>query len=250
MLKRSVIIGLAATAFIASAVANASFLSVAQLLATMQREASAWSVQIKQTAVAASQQNAATLRSAQTVSTANEIMLKSNRIVDATRDYSPRFGQPDELKCAAQANRVVVLESFSQRDKDLSAMMQSYSSSRVGSQAVANQTKLSTRKSSFCSQDEAKAGVCELVPNGMQAWDSNYAGAFNELTLAPETELAGYEYVAMVTDNRSSAFADCKSAACDAAAHKSHAATAFSSMAAFSLAGQIADRRMTTFEGE
>jgi len=216
----------------------------------MQQEASAWTIQIKQTAVAAQQRVDAARVSAMQTANAMGAMSQSNRVVDATRDFSGRFGQPESAQCTKQEQAELMVAAGGQRDRDVSHLMQSYASDRVGSQVKAERTRFATRRKAYCSQDEAKAEICVLSPNGMQSWDSNYAGAFTEMTLAPEAELAGYDYAAMVADFRASSPIDCTSRACDAASASQLQTGAMASMAAFALVGQVADRRTPVLTGQ
>lgn len=236
--------------FMASAFSHASFISAIQAFLTQQREASAFAITTKQTALAANQRNTAQTVAAQQLTTATGAIAVSNRIIDAQRDFSSRLGQPDDIKCNAQAQRTMVVEAASQSGKDRSKLMASFANARVGSQAEADRQRTIQRLKRYCSQSEAKVGICELTANGMQSWDSSYAGAFNERTLSPEAELAGYDYAAMVSDVRAPVQVDCTGSSCEAAQAAHMEAVAMASMSAFALVGQVADRRSPVLTGE
>lgn len=242
-----------AATFLASAPANAvglSWASVVTFVNTMKDEASAWSVTTKQTAVSAQQQNDSRLRSQSLLASAIGAIEMSDRVGKAFLSVDPAVGQPATLLCDAQTEGALRVEALGQRDRDASRLMQSFASSRVSTQATADASAIAQRKSTYCTISEAKGGACKLVANGMQGWDSNYAGAFSHHTLSPEGELAGYAYVAMLTDKRASAAIDCASAACQSAAVNQMRLAAMSAMAANSLVGQVTDRRVPVLTGQ
>lgn len=224
--------------------------SVATFLRTMQDEASAWAITTKQTAVSAQQQNDSRVRSQSMLASAIGAIEMSNRVSQAILSVDPAVGQPSTLLCEAQTEGALRVEALGQRDRDAARLMQSFASSRVSTQAKADEAVVAQRKDTYCTVSEAKAGACKLVANGMQGWDSNYAGAFGQRTLSPEGELAGYAYVAMLTDTRASAAIDCTSAACQSAAASQMRVAAMSTMAANSLIGQVADRRIPVLTGQ
>ncbi|OAD16500.1 hypothetical protein [Achromobacter insolitus] len=230
--------------------AGLSWESVVTFLRTMQDEASAWSVTTQQTAVSAQQQNDSRLRAQSLLATAMGAIGMSERVGKAIVSVDPAVGQPATLLCAAQTEGALRVEALGQRDRDAARLMQSFASTRVNAQTKADEASIGLRKSTYCTVSEAKGGACKLVANGMQGWDSNYAGAFAQRTLSPEGELAGYAYVAMLTDNRASAAIDCESAACQSAALSQMRLAAMSTMAANSLVGQVTDRRVPVLTGQ
>lgn len=226
-----------------------AFSSVVELLQSMQSEVSAWAVSVKQTAIAANQTATAAKTAQQQLATANGSIKTNERLHDVVKNYSVASGLPVSLLCGAQREKTLFVETQAQRQRDGNQLMQAYASSRVGSPSQASTEQLNRHKSTYCSTAEAKVGACKLVPNGMQAWDANYAGAFSEGTLAPEAEQAAYDYVAMVTDNRAAVAADCSSAACKAAAARQLASSAATAMAADSLIGEVTARRQPMLTG-
>ena len=95
---------------------------------------------------------------------------------------------------------------------------------------------------------EAKQGLCELKPNGMQAWDASYSGPFGEQTMTPDVELAAYNYITNVVDTRAPNGINCKTEACTSARLQNMRDTAIGSMVAESLVGQVSMRRSTVLE--
>lgn len=227
-----------------------SFASVVQLVKSLNNESSAVAITTKQTSLSANQISASYLASAQQFATAASSIAMSRNVVDAIVSTDPQVGQPNTIKCVAQQQGGLHVEAESQRDKDRGHLMRTFSSSRVTSQANANKQVLSAHRAHYCTASEAKQGMCEMAPNGMQGWDSNYAGAFNEATLSPEAELAGYAYVAMVSDFRAGEKTDCMDVACNAAQANQIGLSAISSMSANSLVDQITDRRQPVITGK
>lgn len=227
-----------------------SWSSVVTFLKTMQDEVSAWSVTTSQTAVSAQQQNESQLRAQGVLATAIGAIEMSERVGNAIAAVDPFVGQPQRLLCEAQTEGQLRVEALGQRDRDAARLMASFAGSRVSSQAAAQAEVLATRRERYCTVSEARAGACELVPNGMQGWDSNYAGFTSQMTLSPEGELAGYAYAAMVADTRVSAAMDCGSFECDGAHVNQMRVAAMSTLAANSLVGQVVDRRVPILTGQ
>jgi hypothetical protein len=234
----------------APANANAfSFQSVVMWLRTMQSEMSAWSVTVKQTALSANQSAASRHASNRELATAIGAISMSDRITKAVMSVDGTFGQPVTIKCAAQKDATLQVEARQQMSHDRMKLIGTFAATRVASKGAAEVERMSLHKDSYCTISEAKAGLCKLKANGMQGWDSNYAGAFGETTLAAEGELAGYAYAAMVADTRAPAALDCKSAACAAAASEQLALSAVGTMVADAFVGQVLERRVPVITG-
>lgn len=238
----------------ASALASVSALAQSISAETMttngQQQTSAWAVTTKQTALSANVVSTSEAQSQQTLAAAIGAIQMSDALTNAAVQYSMLTGQPDTIKCIAQADGKMAVQTDQQREQDTRNLMATYSSTRVGSQAIANQQILAMHRSTYCTVSESQAGSCKLTPNGMQGWDENYAGAFGQDTLSPEGELAGYAYAGMLTDVRADAAIDCKSAACSAAAAAQLDAAAAASIAANSMVEQVTDRRQPMLTGQ
>jgi len=227
-----------------------SWVSVATFISTMQTEASAWAISVKQTALSANVIAQVDNDSKKQLANAVGAISMSDRVRTAVTSFDPAVGQPVTIKCIAQENGKLFVEAQSQRGLDASRLMASYASQRVGSRAAADQSALDMHRDTYCTVSEAKQGLCTLSPNGMQGWDVDYSGAFSEKTLAPEAETAAYAYTAMITDTRAEAQIDCHSTACNAAQAQQLATSAMSAMAANSLIGQVTDRRVPMLTGQ
>ena len=227
-----------------------SWSSVSAFINTLQNEASAWSVTVKQTGVAAHQESQAEVAAKLQLATALGAISMSDRVTKAVTSFDSELGQPVTIKCLAQQNGKLHVEADAQRQKDASRLMASFASSRVQSKAVANAEILSMHRDTYCTVSEAKQGMCDLSPNGMQGWDLNYSGAFSEKTLAPEAEVAAYAFAAMISDSRAEANSDCTTSACTSAQSKQLATAALSAMSANSFIGQATDRRMPMLTGQ
>lgn len=224
--------------------------SVLTFIKTMGTESSAWAVTVKQTSIAANQQSQSEAMAKKQLATAIGAIRMSNRAVDAVTSVDSKLGQAVTGKCIAQRNGQLHVEAVSQKERDAGRLMASFSSGRVGSRAAANAEALSVHRETYCTISEAKQGMCALSANGMQGWDVNYAGAFGESTLAPEGELAGYAYIAMIADVRADAHGDCTTTACAAAQSQQLATAAMGAMVANSLIGQVTDRRVPMLTGK
>lgn len=227
-----------------------SWASVATFISTMQTEASAWAISVKQTALSANVVAQMDSDSKKQLANAVGAISMSDRVMKAVTSFDSAVGQPVTIKCIAQENGKLFVEAQSQRGLDASRLMASYASQRVGSRAAADQSALDMHRDTYCTVSEAKQGLCSLSPNGMQGWDIDYSGPFSEKTLAPEAEAAAYAYTAMITDTRAEAQIDCHSTACNAAQAQQLATAAMSAMAANSLIGQVTDRRVPMLTGQ
>lgn len=228
--------------------AHASWATVIAWFQTMVREVSALAVQVKQNAVAANQVSDAEVNSRKQLAVAMGALMTSERVREVVKNYDPTLGQPMLLKCDAQLERALQVEVSHQADKNRHWMLNNFVNASASSRVVADRNALEQRRTLFCSVSEAKQGLCELVPNGMQSWDSSYAGPFGEQTMTPDVEIAAYSYIANVVDTRPPDGINCKSEACSAARLDNMRNTAFGSMVAESLVGQVSARRSTFLE--
>lgn len=103
---------------------------------------------------------------------------------------------------------------FNQASKNTRAMVSNFAVASTTSRAAADKDALIQHRELFCSVSEAKQGLCELKPNGMQAWDASYSGPFGEQTMTPDVELAAYNYITNMVDTRASNEINCKTEAC------------------------------------
>lgn len=227
-----------------------SWESVLEFFSTLQDEASAWAVEVKQTALAANQEAQGYVAANQQLATAMGAIAMSDRAMKSIVDYDPITGQPDSIKCWAQQYGKLHVEAISQSSKDGRHLIAYYASERVLSGKTAMDMVVNTHKTNYCTISEAKQNMCKLTPNGMQGWDANYAGPFSEKTLAPEGELAAYDYAAMLTGRRNDAQADCTTIACSAAQAKQLAVSSIAVMAANSLVEQATARRVPMLTGK
>ena len=243
------VVGVGLTLASASAMAI-SWQSVLTMLRNMQNENSSWAVTTKQTALAANQESQAELNSKKQLANAMGAITMSDRLMRAVTSFDAALGQPSTIKCIAQRDGKLHVESESQAEKDKGRLMATFASTRVGTRAAADAETLGVHRQTFCTVSEAKSGLCELTANGMQGWDANYAGAFGEFTLSAEGELGGYAYAAMVADKRAEAATDCMTLACSAEQSNQLAIAAASAMSMSSLVGQVTDRRSPMLTGE
>lgn len=239
--------GLMLTTFNANAF---SFISVATWIQKMWGEASAMAISTKQTAVSANlvaqTENSSKLALAQAMGT----LTLTKRIVNTRLQYDGLFGQPPSIQCENSKEGELRAAAVEQSDRDRNHLMNSFAASRISSSATGDYERRFLHKTSYCTMSEAKSGFCQLSPNGMQGWDINYGGAFAETKLAPEGELAGMAYVAMVSDVRAPSAIDCESASCAGAATRQLQLSAASAMVANSLTGQVMDRRVPMITGK
>lgn len=224
--------------------------SVITWIKNMHSEVSAWSVSVKQAALAADQQAKANQRAQQQLATAIGTISMSDRMTRAVGQFSGAMGQPQTVNCEAQHQASVQAAAWEQVSHDRSRLMGTFASGRVASTGSAERERAALHRDSYCTMGEARAGMCALKANGMQGWDSNYGGAFGERTLAAEGELAGYAYAAMVADTRAPAALDCKSSACAAAASEQLALSAAGTMVADAFLGQVLERRVPVITGQ
>lgn len=251
LVKGLLTVAVAYTLMLATPGATAlSFESVVQWLKTMQRESSAWAVTTKQTSVAAYQQTMAKQRSQQQLATAIGALSMSKRVGEAMLSVDATYGQPSSVMCRGQMEAEMQAEAWQQISYDRKHLMATFSSTRVNDAAGAARERIAVHRDAYCTVSEARSELCELSSNGMQGWDSNWAGPFSMHTLPAEGELAGFAYVAMVADVRAPAALDCKSSACAAAASDQLALAAAGSMVADALLGQVLERRVPILTGK
>jgi len=222
--------------------------SVVSWFQTMQREVSALAIQVKQNAVSANQVSDAEMNTRKQLAVAMGALMTSERVRDVVKNYDPTLGQPMLLKCDAQFDRKVQVEVFNQAAKNTREMVSSFAVASTTSRAAADKDVLAQHRELFCSVSEAKQGLCELKPNGMQAWDASYSGPFGEQTMTPDVELAAYNYITNVVDTRAPNGINCETEACTSARLQNMRDTAIGSMVAESLVGQVSMRRSTVLE--
>lgn len=214
------------------------------LIQTGQREMSALAVFTKQLSLSAQQEGVAAVFSGKQVVNAVSALQMHEKFVRVFEQFDPRFGQPRSILCEAQAQGNYTLSANDESQQSVARLMQNYSTQRVESPLEIEQNRLQTHEQLYCSLDEEKIGACKRIANGMQAWDSNYAGAFGESTASPESELAGYAYTQMIVDHRPSAAVDCTTIACSAASSRQLRRMSLSSAVATVYTSQMADRRV------
>jgi len=231
-----------------SAQAHASWASVLAWIFTMQRQLSAIAVQVKQNAVAANQISDAEVNTRKQLAVAMGALSVSGRVRDVVESYDPTLGQPILSKCDAHSERTFQVLLFAQASKNEKEFVSNFASVSTPSRADADKTMREQHRQLFCSVSEAQQGLCELKPNGMQAWDASYAGPFGQPTMTPDVELAAYAYITNIVDTRPAHGINCKSEACSAARQENMRTTAIGSMIAESLIGQVSMRRSTELE--
>ncbi len=250
-MKRRLIQRVCVATVIALASSHASAFSWAAVLAwfqTTQRELSAIAIQTKQNAVSANQISDAEVNSRKTLAVAMGALMTSERVREVVKNYDPMLGQPMLLKCDAQMERAMQVAVFDQAAKNTRGFINAYASAGTPSRAAANKDSLVQHRELFCTVSEAKQGLCELKPNGMQGWDASYAGPYGEDRVTPDVELAAYSYVAHLADTRPAKGINCKSEACAVAKLKHMEQSAIGSMVSTSLIGQLSERRSTFLE--
>lgn len=222
--------------------------SVVAWFTTAQRELSAFAISVKQSAVASNQVADAEMNTRKTLAVAMGALMTSERVREVVKNYDPSLGQPMLLKCEAQFDRRLQVEVVNQSSVNTRVFVSNFATASTASRAAADRDVLIQHRELFCSVSEAKQGLCELQPNGMQGWDASYAGPFGEQTMSPEVELAAFNYITNVVDTRAPHGINCTSEACAAARLDNMTATAMGSMVAESLVGQLSMRRSTALE--
>ena len=235
-------------AFLASpAQAQTAWKTLLELVWRYGNEMSAWAVQTKQAALSANVVSGTVRNAKMELASARGAQHTTAQTVRATENFHPQFGgQPASLSCDAVRQNIAAEAALAQRKIDTQALMASYAGARVGDPSQAVQQQWARHRDTYCTVAEAKikpTPACQLVPNGMQGWDSNYAGAFSETTLSPETELAAYDYAATLIDQRSTLLSACKETACNEQAAISLTSASAASMVANSLIDQATWRR-------
>lgn len=241
--------GAAAVALVlVSTQASAQWATVVSWFTTSQRELSALAISVKQSAVSSNQVSDAEMNSRKQLAVAMGAVMTSERVREVVKNYDPTLGQPMLLKCEAQFDRRLQVEVVNQSAKNARVLVSNFAAASTPSRAAAEKAVLTQHREMFCSVSEAKQGLCELKPNGMQAWDSSYSGPFGEQTMTPDVELAAYNFITNVVDTRAPHGINCKSESCTAARLDNMRATAIGSMVAESFIGQLSMRRSTALE--
>lgn len=248
--RRVVVLSLLAIALVPTSSYAFSWASILKFFETMQNEMSAWSVQVKQTAVAANQISSSLMAANRQLATAIGAISMTERLGAALSSMSPALGQPISIKCEAQKQERLQQASWEQLALDRGHLMATYAGTRVSSKDGAEKERLATHREQYCTVSEARMGMCELNPNGMQGWDSNWAAIDGEMTLAPEAELAGYDFATTIADYRAPSAIDCKSASCSAAAMQQLAVASVGALVTDTFVGQTMARRVPTLTGK
>lgn len=205
---------------------------------------SALSVATKQTSVSANQVGEASINTYKTLASAQNTIDMSNRVIDAVVDFGPNFGQAQSNSCQAALQSGYNIQSKQLSENSQRILIQNYVNNRYGNPLEGDARLFTNHKTNYCTISESQSGLCALTGNGMQGWDSNYAGFSGNKTLAPEAELAGYSYVAMVTDQTMSSVTSCSTADCHAAISAQLETASINSLVAATLLGQVTDRRI------
>lgn len=218
--------------------------SAVTLESIKQNISSALSVATKQTSVSSNQVGEASLNTYKNLATAQSTIDMSNRVIDAVVDYGTAFGQAQSNSCQAALNTGYNLQSKQLAKSSQNILIQNYVNNRYVDPMEGDSRLFANHKSNYCTISESQSGLCKLTGNGMQGWDSNYSGFSSAKTLAPEAELAGYSYAAMVTDQSMSVVTNCNSSDCFAVASSQLQTTSINSLVASALIGQVTDRRI------
>lgn len=173
-----------------------------------------------------------------------------DRYINVKIDHHPRTGLPLSNKCAAVQTQNHVVDAADMSRRDRHALQASFAVNRYipASDWFTQQHERHTEL--YCSVSEAKQGMCELKPNAMQGFDSNYAAVTSEPTLSPEMELAGYDYITNLVYETNSIPKDCATEACQIHLVNDQRRRAVATMVSYTLLDQIASRRVTTGEVE
>lgn len=218
--------------------------SAVTLESIKQNISSALSIATKQTSVSSNQVGEASLNTFKNLATAHSTIGMSNRVIDAVVNYGGAFGQAQSNSCIAVLNTGYNLQSKQLSVSSQNILIQNYVNNRYIDPLEGDSRLLANHKENYCTISESQSGICKLTGNGMQGWDSNYSGFSGAKTLAPEAELAGYSYAAMVTDQSMSAVTNCSSSDCHAVASSQLETASINSLIATALIGQVTDRRI------
>ncbi|MDC5278317.1 hypothetical protein OHW85_22545, partial [Acinetobacter baumannii] len=165
----------------------------------------------------------------------------SDRALRFIIDDAGRLGSSQTTSCVVfadqQAEKIKILQSSINATQMVSNFMKV-----MMSNSVESEIDKATRHKNYCSIAEAAQGACTLLPNGLQAGDSNYSLVFNNSKFQEDTFKAATDYIANITDNRYSEQDLCSSAQCMSKQVDFINKSTGNSLAAFVLSNQVSDR--------
>jgi hypothetical protein len=202
---------------------------------------SAISVMTKQEGIGAQQQAESAMISSKALATAIGAINMSDRVLRFMVDDAGRLGSSQTTTCSVfaeqQAENIKILQS----SINAANMVSNYMKVMMSNSVESEKDKL-VRHGNYCSIAEANMGTCTLLPNGLQAADSNYSLVFSKSKLQDDTFNAATDYIANIADTRYSAQDICSNTQCMTKQIEFLNKTSGNSLAAFVLSNQVSDR--------
>lgn len=201
----------------------------------------AYSVFTQQKSVSSQQQAQSAMTSNQALATAIGAINMSDRMLRFMLDDAGRLGSSQTTSCVVFADQQAEKVKLIQSSINARAMVANFTKVMMGNSVSAENNRLERHKN-YCSIAEANMGLCALLPNGLQAADSNYALVFNSNKLQTDTFNAATDYIANIVDTRYSAQDICSNSQCISKQIDHINRTSGNSLAAYVLSNQVSQR--------
>lgn len=138
------------------------------------------------------------------------------KLVDIHLDMQPGIGLSENMLCAANAERKVVLVRDAATESDTSQKMQITTGQYAATDSAKQGARARTHLGHYCDISEVNQGVCLPRADGLGGADSNYSVITHHKRLTPETEAAAYAFMYNVIDPTQTQENSCETLACSA----------------------------------
>lgn len=234
---------------LAGSISSFAFISGTTQQNSTQMLLSATKVVSMQEAVSGQQQANADKSAKQALATAIGAINMTDNMLKIYMDRMPDAGVPMDSRCNAATDRQGQIIQRNLSLLDIQDRMQSFASTRMQSFAEGERAKLDRHLTAYCSITEARAGLCVLLPNGLQSADVDYSRALGSEKLGDDGSMAALDYVAQVADVRFTQQLDCGSADCLHGQMNHLSNSSINSMVANSLVSQITAKQVVPIAG-
>lgn len=219
-----------------------AFQSVKTMYYETQRFLSGLKVTVKQTAMSLHQRSETTRKSRSIKSVAEQAVQQTAEVKAVMVNFSPEFGQPVTAKCLAIAEKTAVKNTVQTADEIKTSIMNGFANTTTDTVESDTRNKREAHNEMFCNTDEAKAGACKFVNNGLQGWDSNYGNYVSNSTFSAPEVTGALAYINTMAEAPPPEVVNCKSAACLEARAMYLTSAAQSSAVTKVLLGQVTNR--------
>lgn len=150
---------------------------------------------------------------------------------------------PDSMFCSAMEDRAQTILNFSLKDFNVKQFMNERSGRAFATSTDEEMAPFAFHFATACTVEEAKMGVCSLVPSGLQYADIDTSYVFTKSRLSPEQAVTALN-LASINSNRVAPVSvmACTDASCLDFQNKYLQGNALASLSSFSTANSVMNR--------